>query len=144
MAVAYVHSHRVTFDETNLVGNVYFAHYLHWQGHCREHFLAEHAPGVLAALDDGLALVTLECSARFYAEGRAMDQVEIRMELDHLNGHRVAMCFDYVRVAPGPAQLIAQGNQSIACMRRGPAGLEPVRVPQELQAALTRYQAVPR
>ena len=31
-----------TFDETNLVGNVYFAHYLHWQGHCRESFLADH------------------------------------------------------------------------------------------------------
>lgn len=142
MAAAYVHHHRVTFDETNLVGNVYFAHYLHWQGHCREHFLAEHAPGVLAALDDGLALVTLECSARYYAESRALDQLEIRMELDRLDGNRVGMRFDYVRVAPGPTELLAQGRQSIACLRRGPDGLEPVRIPEELRAALQRYQVV--
>ena len=29
---AFRYEHVVTFDETNLVGNVYFAHYLHWQG----------------------------------------------------------------------------------------------------------------
>ena len=62
MPEAYLHRHRVTFDETNLVGNVYFAHFLHWQGHCREHFLADHAPGVLGALADGLALVTVNCA----------------------------------------------------------------------------------
>ena len=135
----YVHRHRVTFDETNLVGNVYFAHYLHWQGHCREHFLADHAPGVLGALDVGLALLTVDCSAEFFAESRAFDEIEVHMVLERISGNRLTMCFDYLRTAPGPAELLARGRQTVACMRRGRDGLEPTPVPDELRRALARF-----
>jgi enediyne biosynthesis thioesterase len=139
MPEQYVHRHRVTFDETNLVGNVYFAHYLHWQGHCREHFLADHAPGVLAALSAGLALVTVDCGAEFYAETYALDRVELRMSLDGLGGNRIRMGFDYVRIEDLGATLLARGHQTVACMRRGDQGLEPVAVPEELRAALDQF-----
>jgi enediyne biosynthesis thioesterase len=129
----------VTFDETNLVGNVYFAHYMHWQGHCREAFLADHAPDVLGALADGLALVTVDCSAEFYAESHAFDTIEVRMMLERLSGHRVTMSFDYMRTAPGPTELLARGRQTVACMRRGDGGLEPAPVPADLQRALAGY-----
>jgi enediyne core biosynthesis thioesterase len=135
MAERYVHRHRVTFDETNLVGNVYFAHYLRWQGHCREQFLADHAPGVLAALGDGLVLVTVDCAAEFYAEAFAGDLIDVIMTLDGLTGNRITMGFDYVRE---PA-LLAQGRQSVACMRRAGRSLEPVPVPDELRSALGRF-----
>lgn len=137
----YVYRHRVTFDETNLVGNVYFAHYFHWQGHCRESFLADHAPSVLAALDGGLALVTVDCSAEFFAEGRALDQVEVHMMLERVAGNRVTVCFDYLRAAPGPRELLARGRQTVACMRRGDRGLESVPVPDGLRRALADFAA---
>lgn len=139
MTEHYVYRHRVTFDETNLVGNVYFAHYMHWQGHSREHFLADHAPGMLAALASGLALVTVECSAEFYAESRAFDDVEVRMVLERLHAHRITMCFDYVRTAPGPVELLARGRQVVACMRRDDGRLEPTPVPDELRRALAKF-----
>ena len=44
--------HTVGFEETNLVGNVYYVNYLRWQGRCREMFLKENAAGVLAELQD--------------------------------------------------------------------------------------------
>ena len=44
----YEYRHLVGFEETNLVGNVYYVNYLRWQGRCREMFLLEHAPDVLA------------------------------------------------------------------------------------------------
>lgn len=135
----YVYRHLVTFDETNLVGNVYFAHYFHWQGHCRERFLADHAPGVLTALSQGLALVTVDCSAEFYAESRAFDQVEVHMMLGRIGGNRVSMCFDYLRTAPEPVELLARGRQTVACMRRDGSGLEPAPVPDELRGALARF-----
>jgi enediyne biosynthesis thioesterase len=140
----YVYRHRVTFDETNLVGNVYFAHYLHWQGHCREHFLADHAPTVLDALDAGLALVTLGCSAEFYAESRALDRIEVRMALDALAGNRIAMSFDYVRLGDAGDELLARGTQTVACMWRGEHGLEPSPVPDQLRDALSRFGGRPR
>ncbi len=139
----YRHRHRVTFDETNLVGNVYFAHYAHWQGHCREHFLAERAPSVLASLSDGLALVTVSMSVDFYAESRAFDTIDIEMSLAELNGNRITMGFDYRRVGPGdgPGELIAAGRQTVAVMCRMDGGqLQPTSVPPDLAAALAPYR----
>ena len=62
--------HTVGFEETNLVGNVYYVNHLRWQGRCRERFLHAHAPGVLDQLSSGLALVTTRCSCEYFAEHR--------------------------------------------------------------------------
>src|ERR1035437_5697773 len=62
----YEYRHVVGFEETNLVGNVYYVNYVLWQGRCREMFLLEHAPSVLDELRDGLKLFTIkaECPPR--------------------------------------------------------------------------------
>ncbi|WP_175408878.1 thioesterase family protein [Streptomyces sp. TRM64462] len=140
---AYVHRHHVPFEETNLTGNVYFAHYVRWQGHCRESFLAEHAPRTVAALDDGLALVTVACGMEYLRECRALDDIDIHMSLRHVAGSRVTMDFAYWRAAPGPRELVARGHQTIACMRRRDGDrMEPEPVPLELRAALEPYQPI--
>ncbi|TDD55529.1 acyl-CoA thioesterase [Saccharopolyspora elongata] len=133
---AYHHRHTVTLDETNLVGNVYFAHYLHWQGHCRERFLADHAPGVLTALSTGeLALVTLSCSMQYHAECFALETVDIAMTLRAASGNRIAMDFDFRRDdAP-----VARGGQTVACMRRTGDAVHPIPIPAELAHALRAF-----
>lgn len=132
----YVHRHVVMFDETNLVGNVYFAHYVHWQGHCREQFLAERAPGVVAALQDGsLALVTVSCAMDYHAECFALDVVEVHMSLRSTGGNRIEMEFRYVR---GGA-VVATGRQVVACMARAGDRVVPVEVPAELRTALSSF-----
>jgi enediyne biosynthesis thioesterase len=132
----FTHRQVVTFDETNLVGNVYFAHYLHWQGHCREHFLSEHAPGVLAELAAGdLALVTVSCSMDYYAECFAFDAVDVCMALRASSGNRIVMDFDFRR----GTELVATGRQTVACMRRSADGVVPTEVPAELARALRAY-----
>ncbi|MFI6319957.1 acyl-CoA thioesterase [Nonomuraea sp. NPDC050556] len=135
----YDYRHLVTFEETNLVGNVYFTNYLLWQGHARERFLAEHAPGVVRDLSDGLALVTVSCNCDFFAELFALDTVEVRMRLAAVEETRVSMSFAYFRVADGLPELVARGGQTIGCARRTPAGVEPVPVPAELLDALRPY-----
>jgi enediyne core biosynthesis thioesterase len=135
-AASYVHRHVVTFDETNLVGNVYFAHYLHWQGHCRERFLADRAPGVVASLQDGtLALVTVSCSMDYHGECFALDAVEVHMTLRSVAGNRVEMEFRYVR----SGVVVATGTQVVACMARSNGRAVPVEVPVELRSALAAY-----
>ena len=47
MSGYYEYRHIVGFEETNLVGNVYYVNYLRWQGRCRELFLKDMAPDVL-------------------------------------------------------------------------------------------------
>lgn len=137
----YEYAHLVTLEETNLVGNVYFTNYLRWQGHCRERFLAERAPGLVRALNDGLILVTVSCHCEYFSELYAMDRVDIRMSLTTADDHRVTMGFDYYRANAAVPQLVARGSQTVACMRRTEHGLLPSPLPGELGTALTPYAA---
>jgi enediyne core biosynthesis thioesterase len=136
------YQHLVTFADTNLVGNVYFVNYLSWQGECRERFLAEYAPGVLAELAGDFALVTVTCGCSFLKELYAMDIVSVRMSLRDIQDSDIAMDFDYYRVNRGPAELVARGEQVVACMRRRGGELFPAPVPAELERALARYRAL--
>lgn len=132
--------HTVGFEETNLVGNVYYVNYLRWQGRCREMFLKHHAPGVLADLRGDLKLFTLKAECEFFAEITAFDELAIRMRLEELTQTQIQICFDYVH----HENLVARGRQRIACMRGPNARTEPVRVPDELRSALEPYSGRPR
>lgn len=133
--------HVVSFEETNLVGNVYFARHLSWQGRCRELFLRAHAPDVVAALSGELALVTLRCACEYLAELSALDEVAIRMRLVAVVQNRIALRFEYVRVRGGEEQVVALGTQEVACMRRERGRLVPVPVPPTLREALRAHEA---
>jgi enediyne biosynthesis thioesterase len=136
---AYEYEHTVGFEDTNLVGNVYFARYVSWQGRCRELFLRDHAPAVLDELACDLRLVTTHVSCDYYAELRALDRVVVRMTLERITQGRVAMRFKYLR----GEELVAQGRQEIACLRAVDGAYMPIPVPQPLRAALAPYEEVP-
>src|SRR5207237_10451994 len=99
MPGAYEYRHIVGFEETNLVGNVYYVNYLRWQGRCREMFLKLQAPDVLAEVQDDLKLFTLKVDCEFFAEITAFDEVSIRMRLVALAQTQLEFSFDYVRLA---------------------------------------------
>jgi enediyne biosynthesis thioesterase len=139
MTRAYEYRHVVGFEETNLVGNVYYVNHLRWQGRCRELFLRDHAPGILAQLDRGLCLVTTRCSCEYLEELAAFDELAIRMRLGALTQNRMSLVFEYWRRAGGDEQLIARGEQQVACMRRDGARMVPTPVPPDLREALRLY-----
>ncbi len=136
---AYEYRHVVGFEETNLVGNVYYASHVRWQGRCREMFLRERAPEILKQLGEGLCLVTTRCSCDYFAELSAFDEVLIRMRLSALAQNRVTMTFEYWRRAGGDEELVARGEQQIACTLRRGDKLEATPVPHSLQEALRAY-----
>jgi enediyne core biosynthesis thioesterase len=133
------YQHLVTFADTNLVGNVYFANYLAWQGACRERFLAQHAPSVVGRLMSDFALVTVSCSCEYFSELFALEEVSVRMSLAGITVNRIATRFDYYRLNRGPAQLVARGAQTVACMVRHGVDLVPAGIPDDLADALIRY-----
>ena len=137
---AYEYRLVVGFEETNLVGNVYFVNHLRWQGKCREMFLRDHAPGVLAELSRGLALATVRCSCEYFAELEAFDEVVVRMRLGGAAQNRLTLLFDYVRVTDGGGEeLVARGEQQVACMRREGRTAVATAIPAELREALRPY-----
>jgi enediyne biosynthesis thioesterase len=138
--LAYEYRHQVGFAETSLVGNVYFVNHLSWQGRCREMFLREHAPSVLAEMDQGLLLVTTRCSCEYLQELVAFDEVIVRMRLADLMQNRMTLAFEYwKRDRAGLETLAARGEQGIAFMRRDGPGMAPAPVPEELRAAVESF-----
>jgi enediyne biosynthesis thioesterase len=137
---AFEFRHVVTFEETNLVGNVYFVNHIRWQGLCREMFLREQAPGVLSELRDGLLLVTVRCSCEYLAEVFALDEILIRMSLKEVTQNRVTMLFEYVRTGGSGDEIFARGEQQIACMRKQGDRAMPAPIPPELRDVLKRYE----
>ncbi|MEU8521285.1 acyl-CoA thioesterase [Streptomyces sp. NBC_01216] len=133
--------HTVGFEETNLVGNVYYVNYLRWQGRCRELFLHQKAPDVLAEVQDDLKLFTLKVDCEFFAEITAFDELSIRMRLSELGQTQLEFTFDYVKVTGGVEVLIARGRQRIACMRGPNTNTVPSRIPEGLARALEPYTA---
>ncbi|HEV7518713.1 MAG TPA: acyl-CoA thioesterase [Thermoanaerobaculia bacterium] len=133
----YDYHHRVGFEETNLVGNVYYVNQLRWQGRCRELFLHEHAPDVLDELRHGFALATVRCSCEYFAEIEAFDEVTVRMRLGGLVQNRITLLFEYFR----GEELVARGEQQVACMRREGEKTVPAPVPASLREALQPYAA---
>ena len=135
----YEYRHIVSFEETNLVGNVYYANHIRWQGRCREMFLRDHAPEVLVALKQDLALATIRVACDYLAELSAFDEVVIRMRLGTVSQNRITMNFEYWRQAGEREELVARGEQQVACMRRDGEQLAPTPVPKVLRDALEFY-----
>ena len=60
----YEYRHLVSFEETNLVGNVYYVNHVRWQGRVREMFLRDHAPDVVEELSHEIGRAS--CRERVY------------------------------------------------------------------------------
>jgi len=135
----YEYRHVVSFEETNLVGNVYYTNHVSWQGRCREMFLRDHAPDVIEELSRGLSLATVRCSCEYFAELMAFDEVIVRMRLAELVQNRITLAFDYWRRTNDAEELVARGEQQIACMKREGERMSPTPVPASLREALAAY-----
>ena len=139
MSRAYEYRHIVSFEETNLVGNVYYVNHLRWQGRVREMFLRDHAPDVLDELRRDLCLATVRVSCEYLSELYAFDEVLIRMQLGELIQNRITMRYEYWRHRGAGEELVARGEQQVACLRRDGEKLAPTPVPKSLREALAAY-----
>jgi enediyne biosynthesis thioesterase len=139
---AYEYRHIVGFEETSLAGTCYYSNHVRWQGRCREMFLREHAPEVVQSFADGFALITTRVSCEYLAELFAFDEIIIRMRLGALKQNRITMLFEYSRNHHDGEELVARGDQEIACMQRESDRMIPVPVPPSLREAFKPYEQV--
>ena len=133
--------HIVTFEDTNVAGNVFYVNHFSWQGRCRELFLREHAPQVLAEIGKSVCLLTTKCSCQYFAELIAFDEVVVRMTLAELVQNRVTMSFEYYRCNGGQEELVAHGEQQVITMQRDGERLVPIPLPEALREAILPYVA---
>jgi enediyne biosynthesis thioesterase len=140
-APIFVYRHVVSFEETNVVGNVYFTRHIAWQGRCRELFLKENAPKILDELARNLRLVTLRVSCEYFEELNALDEIEVKMTLAYVRQHRIGLNFSITKLHSDASTCVARGFQEIGCMQAGDKGLVPILPPPILAEALKPYGA---
>ena len=92
---AFRHDHLVTFGDTNVVGNVYFAEYFRWQGEIRERRLAQYYPEFVHDLERGFGLITEHADIDFVAEARIFDTVTIELTVVSLTRTRIEFKFEF-------------------------------------------------
>lgn len=136
---AYEYKHVVTFDETNLIGNVYYTNHVRWQGLCREMFLRDHTPEILISLAQGFALATTYVSCEYIKEMSAFDEIIICMRLGAMKQNRITMRFEYWRRTENGEELVARGEQQVACMQREGDRVFVTPIPESLREALGSY-----
>jgi enediyne biosynthesis thioesterase len=136
----YEYRHRVCLEESNVVGNIYYAHYIRWQGRCREMFLHDHVPELDHEIGRGFTLATTRVSCSYHREVSVFDEVIIRMSAKAMTASRLTMAFHYFRVtSTGEETLVAEGEQEVVCIQRKANGVEPVPLPESLKAAVAQY-----
>ncbi len=90
-------------------------------------------------LERGLVLVTTRVACDYFNELYAFDEVSVRMRAGPVTQSRVTMLFEYWRVTPAGEELIARGEQQIACLRKEGEQHVPTPVPAVLRQALAQY-----
>lgn len=129
-----------TFEETNLVGNVYFANYVVWQGKCREMFLHEYCPDIITEINNGLLLITLDLSVQYISQLYAFDTVVMRMSLESMSASRLQMTFEYYKQeADNSLILTCTGTQATAAMKQISGKVVPVSFPDSVFQVFEEY-----
>jgi enediyne biosynthesis thioesterase len=131
---------KTTFEETNLVGNIYFANFVLWQGKCREMFLYETCPEVIEDINKGLSLITLDLSVKYLSQLFAFDTVVMHMFLEAQNGSRLLMRFKYYKEENGELILCCEGTQATASMKEIEGKMTPVPFPESMFEVFEEYE----
>ena len=127
----------VTFAETNVAGNVYFAHYFRWQGECREALMAEGYPEFEDDLQRGFNLVTEFAYMDFLDEARLFDRVLVRMTVSSLSRTRVEFEFEFIGEREN--SLLARGKQAVIWTNRQ---RRPALMPDKLYDNIVSYFSI--
>jgi enediyne biosynthesis thioesterase len=128
-----------TFEETNLIGNVYFANYAIWQGRCREIFLYEFCPDVIEEIKNGLLLVTLDMNITFLHQTFALEKILMRMSIDAKSDTSLLMRFDYYKEENDKLNIVANGLQTIVAMKSINGKMTTVSLPHSLLSFMENY-----
>ncbi|MBU2902973.1 acyl-CoA thioesterase [Maribacter dokdonensis] len=131
-----------SFEETNLVGNIYFANYALWQGKCREMFIKEYCSDVVKEINDGLKLITVDLGLQFVSQLFALQDVVIRMSLEAQSEFRMMMNFEYYRSENEALHLVCKGHQSTTSMKLVDDVLTLVPFPKSMIDAVEQYKLI--
>ncbi|MEW5894577.1 MAG: SDR family NAD(P)-dependent oxidoreductase [Candidatus Omnitrophota bacterium] len=97
--VLYKKRFETSFEDSNLVGNIYFSNYAKWLGRVFDHFIYTHAPEIV--ISKGAAngeFTCIKCEINNLNEAMPFDEIQVYMRLDSLYQNGVDFDFDFYLV----------------------------------------------
>ncbi len=121
-------SHSVSYGETDAMGVVYYAEYLHFFERSRSLFIRERGMSYAEVEKRGIYLPVREASCRYRIPAHYDDQLSIQVGISEWK--RASIKFIYDIYKNNREQLIASGFTEHACVNKDG---RPVRVPEWLK-----------
>jgi acyl-CoA thioesterase FadM len=126
-----------SLEESNLVGNVYFANYYVWQGPTRDRWFQALAPELYQGTGEAGEWRCLYCRVDHLREAMPFHRIAARMALESLNEHGVVLRFDYFRLGDdGSREKLATGRHVAGWFVPAEGGHRPGALPAAYRTAL--------
>ena len=122
------HKHRVSYGETDAMGVVYYANYLHWFEMARSTFLRERGLSYVQVEEKGIFLPVRKAECRYLAPARFDDLVFVRTGIEKWG--RASIVFVYEVINELKTIVLATGKTEHACVNsKG----RPIPIPEWLK-----------
>jgi YbgC/YbaW family acyl-CoA thioester hydrolase len=105
----FVHRFTATYQDTNSVGNVYFAQYMMWVGKTRELFFNTVLPEFDLKKTD-FFILTRSFEHKYLREAREFETIEVRVKISDYNRKFSTLAH---RVFNGDGQELGRGTQTL-------------------------------
>ncbi len=133
------HKHCVTFVDTNMVGNVYFATYVMWMGKCRDMIMADHYPEIQSHIKNGFGFATEFVHMDYLKETFLFDEICIRLTVKDISRTRLEFLCEIVNTKNNTVN--AKGSQAVVWVN---SQQQPCLMPDELYEKACEYFEIPQ
>ena len=127
-----------SLDNSNLVGNIYFANYYAWQGQIRDRYFFDLIPEYYRGTGENGELLCLETRVNHLREAMPFDRIMVTMALRTLKSHSAIFYFEYFLMGADNTKVkLAFGEQNAIWVKRDLNGKPvPAPFPAVVQEAL--------
>lgn len=116
-------TYATTLEESNLVGNVYYANYFIWQGRIRDTWLYEFAPEYLSGDASSGELRCINSRLDYLRDAMPFDKVQVTASVVELYEDRINFKFEYYRLLNGGGkEKLAVGKHEAVWVSRSNSG----------------------
>jgi enediyne polyketide synthase len=120
---------KTSLDNSNLVGNIYFANYYAWQGQIRDRYFFDLIPEYYRGTGKDGEILCLESRVNHLREAMPFDRIMVTMALKALKRYSAIFYFEYFLMnADGTRVKLAFGEQNTIWVKRDTDG-KPVPTP---------------
>ncbi|MFK7819785.1 MAG: polyketide synthase dehydratase domain-containing protein, partial [Planctomycetaceae bacterium] len=117
---------KTCMDDSNIVANIYYARYFHWQWRTSDQFLFNHVPQLvreMTALGNVRELVQLNCHIDHVRDGFPFDLIRTELAVTRTTETAATFRFTHYRVdEAGNEEKLCVGTQDVCWVRRTPSG----------------------